>query len=197
MERKHYTDDELIEMIRRAGNGRKEALHFAYISWRSSAKAILVAAGAPATDAEDAIQEAIVVLDNNIRNGKYHQAGSLKNYFIGICKGRLYSNRRSTRRIEWTSDNWKMDGIEARQPETLMLEEEEKTIIRKMLDKMDEKCRQVLRLYKLSYSMKEIAEAAGLGNDNNARQRVHKCRKKMKELMAENPLFANYFKDQP
>lgn len=27
----------------------------------------------------------------NPRNGKYEQTDSLKNYFIGICKGRIYS----------------------------------------------------------------------------------------------------------
>jgi len=194
MSKAEYTDNQVIEMIKQGGHRRNEALRFIYTRFRNSAKAIMVAAGANAPDADDAIQEAIVVLDNSIRNGKYQQNSSLKNYFIGICKGRLYSNKRSTKRINWTDDNLKMDGIETQQPETLMLEEEEKSILHDILNLLDEKCRDVLRLYKLSYSMSEIAEETDLGNANNVRQWVFKCRKRLVKLASQNPSFINYFK---
>lgn len=194
MSKTQYTDSQVIEMINQGGQSRNEALRFIYTRFRNSAKAIIVAAGANAPDADDAIQEAIVVLDNSIRNGKYEQTGSLKNYFIGICKGRLYSNKRSTKRINWTDDNLKMDGIETEEPETLMLKEEEKTMLNDILNRLDEKCRAVLRLYKLSYTMSEIAVETDLSNANNVRQWVFKCRKRLVKLASQNPSFINYFK---
>lgn len=193
MSKAQYTDNQVIAMINKGGTSRNEALRFIYTSFRKSAKAIMVAAGANAPDADDAIQEAIVVLDNSIRNGKYQASSNLKNYFIGICKGRIYSNKRSTKRINWTDDNLKMDGIETTQPETLMLEEEEKSILNNLLNMLDEKCRDVLRLYKLSYAMDEIATETDLGNANNARQWVYKCRKRLTKLVSQNPSFQNYF----
>ena len=196
MEQIQYSDEKLIDMIRLTGEDRKTALRVIFLSWRSISKAIMMKSGANAEDADDAIQESILVLDNHIRNGKYQNTGSLRNYFIGICKGRIYSNRRSTKRIEWTDDHLKMDGIEIQQPETLMLKEEQKSIIQDMVNMLDKTCREVLKFYKLSYSMEEIAEMVGLGKANNARQRVFNCRKRLVKLVASNPSFANYFKNQ-
>jgi RNA polymerase sigma factor (sigma-70 family) len=193
LEKRQHTDAKLIAMIRQPGAGRKEALRFIFLSWQNIAKAILLKTGAHITEVENAIMEAIIVLDNHIRNSKYEKKSNLKNFFIGICKGRLYSNKRGTRRIEWTDDPLKIDGIEMQEPETLMLEKEEKTLIRNMLNMLDPKCREVLKLYQLSYPNKEIAEEVGLGNANNARQWVSICKKRLKELVIKNPLFTNYF----
>lgn len=193
LEKRQYTDAKLIAMIRQPDAGRKEALRFIFLSWQNIAKAILLKTGAHITEVENAIQEAIIVLDNHIRNSKYEKKSNLKNFFIGICKGRLYSNKRGTRRIEWTDNPLKIDGIEMQEPETLMLEKEEKTLIRNMLNMLDPKCREVLKLYQLSYPNKEIAEEVGLGNANNARQWVSICKRRLKELVIKNPLFANYF----
>ncbi len=45
----------------------------------------------------------------------------------------------------------------------------------------------------LNDSNKEIAEEIALGNANNARQWVFKCRGRLAKLAAKHPLFANYF----
>ncbi len=187
LEKRQYTDAKLIAMIRQPDAGRKEALRFIFLSWQNIAKAILLKTGAHITEVENAIQEAIIVLDNHIRNSKYEKKSNLKNFFIGICKGRLYSNKRGTRRIEWTDNPLKIDGIEMQEPETLMLEKEEKALIRNMLNMLDPKCREVLKLYQLSYPNKEIAEEVGLGNANNARQWVSICKRRLKELVIKNP----------
>ena len=195
LKRQQYTDEKLIEMIRQPGSGRKEALRFIFLSWQNIAKAILLKSGAQIAEVENALQEAIIVLDNHIRNNKYNQTSSLKNFFLGICKGRLYSNLRSSRRLEWTDDHSIMDGVEIKEPETIMLENEEKNIIKGMLNMMDKKCQEVLKLYQLSYPNKEIAIEVGLSNANNARQWVSICKKRLKELVVKNPMFANYFND--
>ena len=88
-----------------------------------------------------------------------------------------------------------MDGIELHEPESLMLEKEQKSIVRNMLKMLDGTCREVLKFYTLSYSMAEIAEETGLTNANTARQWVFKCKKRFAELAAKNSIFANYFKD--
>lgn len=188
-----YTDQQIAEMICKGNEDRNTALRYVYTSWRDYAKRTLLANGGKINDVEDAIQEAIVVLDNSLRNNKFQFGSSLKTYFIGICKGRLYSNRRSIHRMEWTDDNLKMDGVEPTQPETLMLSNEQKDIVGRMLNMLDETCRQILQLYRLSYSMAEIATEANLNNANNARQRVYKCRKRMAELATKNAEFAHYF----
>ncbi len=190
------TDTQILEHIKQSGTARKKALRLIYLNWRKSAQAILLSSGANLVDVEDAIQEAIIVLDNSIRNGKFLHQGNLKNYFIGICKGRLYSNKRSIQKINWIDDPVKIDGIEIQRPDTLALEEEQKEIIQRMLNLLDKKCKSVLMYFKLSYSMQSIAEEEDLGNTNNARQWVFKCRKRLTALVSKSPFFINYFKDQ-
>ena len=183
-------------MICSSTDRRKEGLRFIYLSWKNKARAILLESGAQESDVNDAIQEAIVILDNHIRHKKYKKQSSLKNYFIGICKKRIYSNLRSVRRFEWTDDQMKLDGMEDSEPETLMLNKEEKEILDSLLQMLDKKCHEILKLYRLSYPMKQIAEELDLENANNTRQWVLRCRKRLSDIVAKNPFYSNYFKDQ-
>lgn len=183
-------------MILESDQSRKFALRYVYLSWHEIALKILLKSGASLTDAEDSIQEAVIVFDNSIRHNKYAQLASLKNYFIGICKGRLFSNRRSTKRIDLVEELTEFDEINPVHPETLMIADEEKKVIATMLDQLDENCQEILRLYRLSYSMKEIGHQIGLDNTGTVRQRVFQCRKKLKAIVSKNPLFSNYFKQR-
>jgi RNA polymerase sigma factor (sigma-70 family) len=197
MEAQRIQDHQLIAMIRGSDEDRDKAFHFIYVEsgWRAAAQTLILAAGGSVPDAEDAIQEAIIVLDNNIRIHKYQKTGSLKNYFIGISRGRWYSNKRSVYRMNWTDDIAKMDSRATPEPEVLMLEEEQKDIVRSLFNSLDERCKEVLLLYRLAYSMDEISRKLSLGNANNARQRVFNCRKKLVELALRNARFSEFLKE--
>ena len=180
-------------MIRQPEKGRNAALKYVYLTWRKDAMNILRSAGAKINDIEDAIQEAIVVFDKGIRLGNFRGGSSLKTYFISICKGRISSNRRSVKRINWTDDHLSMDSVEEIQPEIIMLSEEKISIIRQMIGMLDKTCQEVLQLYKLNYSNQEIADKVNLGNTNNARQWVHKCKNRLKKIIAQHPNYHSYF----
>ncbi len=198
MDKVPYNDKELQAMIRKGDEERDEALHVIYSTWGIHALAILRSRGVSETDAEDARQDAIIVFDNHIRNGGYRGEGSMKNYFIGIFKWCLYSNLIKTQRIDWQEEDWIIDGTEEDHPEVLMLDKENKNLIRKLfeMEALGEKCKRLLKLYRLGLSMKEIAKSAQLGNANNARQRIHACRRKLANLVVNYPSLQNYFKNQ-
>lgn len=189
--KRRQSDEQLLAMMRGQEAEREAALHYIYVEagWCSIARRLLRANGSSREEAEDAIQEAMIVLDNHVRNYQYQQAASLKNFFIGICKGRWRSNRRSRQRLDYTDQPLPPDAAHNREPEVLMLEKEQKDLVRQMLRTLDERCRDLLSLYRLSYSMEEIAVEMDLGNANNARQRVHQCREKLSKLIASHPHF--------
>lgn len=84
-----YTDQQLIKMICLGGDDYYNALHYCFINWHEDAKRILLSKGNSIHNVEDSLQDAFIVFSTNIRTGKYRHMGScLKNYFIGICKGR-------------------------------------------------------------------------------------------------------------
>ncbi len=193
--RKHaYTDEQLIALLKGNDAEREIALHYIFVEsgWRRIALQVILARGGALHEAEDAIQEAIIVLDEHVRLGNFKGAATLKNYFIGICRGRWQSNRRSVRRIKWTDTPMPLTQADPDEPASLLLQSEQQDVVRNILAQMDERCRELLRIYMLGYAMEEIAAAADLGNANNARQRVHQCRQKLSKLIESTSLFDDY-----
>ncbi len=192
MFRKPYTEEQIICFLKAGGKDREMTLHYLFVEsgWRNAALRLIRALGGSIHEAEDAIQEAFIVLDNHVRTGRYQQMGGLKSYFLGICRGRWFSNRRSVHRLVFSdtlpaaSQKNSEDG-----PDAYVMKKEQKEHLRALLSQMDERCRDLLHMYRLNYTMEEIAQAFNLGNENNARQRVFQCRQKLAKLMQQNPFF--------
>lgn len=189
--KRSYTDEQIVAQIKAGGTVREETLRylFADSGWRTAALRLIRSLGGTQYEAEDAIQEAFIVFDNHIRTDRYQQISGLKSYFLGICRGRWYSNRRSVRRLVYSNDPVPRQSYDYEEPEKWAIEKEQKEQLRAVIDQMDERCRELLHLYKLNYSMEEIAQALNLGNENNARQRVFQCRQKLAKLIQDNPFF--------
>lgn len=189
--KRSYTDEQIVAQIKAGGTVREETLRylFADSGWRTAALRLIRSLGGTQYEAEDAIQEAFIVFDNHIRTDRYQQISGLKSYFLGICRGRWYSNRRSVRRLVYSDDPVPRQSYDYEEPEKWAIEKEQKEQLRAVIDQMDERCRELLHLYKLNYSMEEIAQALNLGNENNARQRVFQCRQKLAKLIQDNPFF--------
>lgn len=189
--KRSYTDEQIVAQIKAGGTVREETLRylFADSGWRTAALRLIRSLGGTQYEAEDAIQEAFIVFDNHIRTDRYQQISGLKSYFLGICRGRWYSNRRSVRRLVYSDDPVPRQSYDYEEPEKWAIEKEQKEQLRAVIAQMDERCRELLHLYKLNYSMEEIAQALKLGNENNARQRVFQCRQKLAKLIQDNPFF--------
>ncbi len=192
--KRKYTDEQLTTFLKGAASDRDTALRFIFVEsgWRRIAFRIIKSLGGGVQDAEDAIQEAIIVLDEHVRTGKYRQTANLKNYFLGICRGRWHSNRRSVHRVDWTPEPLFTYTADPDEPESILLKNEQKDALRAVLDQIDERCRELLHLYKLAYSMDEIAAALGFGNANAARQRTHHCRQKLAKMLEKMPFFDDF-----
>ena len=63
MERKTYTDEQIIEMIKLPSKTRKEALLYVFVIWGKVARGVLYKMGGEETDVDDAIQETVIVFD--------------------------------------------------------------------------------------------------------------------------------------
>ncbi len=188
---KAHSDEQIVAHIKAGGARREKVLHYLFTDsgWRPSAFRLIRSLGGTQHEAEDAIQEAFIVFDNHIRTDRYQQMGGLKSYFLGICRGRWYSNRRSVRRLIYSDAPLSGKGVEYEEPEKWTMENEQREQLRVVMGQMDERCRELLNLYKLNYSMEEIAQAFQLGSENNARQRVFQCRQKLAKLIQNNPFF--------
>jgi len=72
-------------------------------------------------------------------------------------------------------------------PELIYLDNELKENISKALDLLGIKCKKVLELWKLNYSMKEIAEKLDIKSEGMARKTKFQCYHKLLKLIEDNP----------
>lgn len=195
MDKKKYTDETLIKMIRGNYQERMVALRYIHTTsgWLELTKKILQKNQIQEADIKDALQEGLITLDEHIRNLKFKGDSSLKVFFIGICKGRVYSNRRSIKRQIYTAEVKTLDKINNDNPELKMMDIEHKEMIQQLLSKIGEPCKTVLTLYQLSYSMKEIATKIGK-SEAMAKKMSFTCRKKLRSFIDQNPHLLDYLK---
>lgn len=146
------------------------------------------ASGGGLADAKDVFQDAIVLLDRNLRTGKYEGKSSLRTYFTSIAKWRWVALRRSKGRntVELELELYDTGVVD---PELEYLDEERKAVLNQVISQMNERCQRMLNLYKLSHSMEEIAAQLGFANAEVAKNEVYKCRQKLKEYLQKLPEF--------
>ena len=190
-----FTDADLVQMICGQKLDRERALHYIFVhsGWLKEVMSGLRHQGVALQDANDAIQEALITLDKHVRSGSFDRTKPLKQYFWGICKGRAYSNNRSKKRIN--DDGVIPEEVISDTPETEMLKIEKKDIIRRLLNQLDETCRDLLSRYMLSFSMKEIKEEMQIVSDAMTRKKAHDCRQKLANMIDNNPTIKRYLKN--
>jgi RNA polymerase sigma factor (sigma-70 family) len=190
------TDDILIQLMCGQALDRDKAFQYIFVQsgWRKEAMNRLQKEGVSLQNAKDAVQEAVITLDKHVRDGHFNPNYALKDYFFGICKGRANSHKRSTKRIDNTDDFPIV--TTSNTPETDILQAEVEHIIRLLLNQLDDKCRDLLTHYMLSFSMKEIRDKMNITSDAMTRKMAHDCRKKLGELIDNNPTLKRYLKSE-
>ena len=192
-----YSSNELVNMLCGTEVNRELALYFIYkkSGWVEEVRSIMLRYGHDDVSIKDAIHDSIIILDKNVRNGQFKHEYTLKNYFFGICLGRVKSNKRTTRRIEDDVDVNQMNIEIIDTPESTFLQEELKNTIQKLLNLMDKTCQELLKKYMLSFSMKEIREILNIKSDVMTRKKAHECRSKLAQLIDSNPTIKRFLKE--
>ena len=184
-----HTDQEFIEAINAGGVEMERAALWFYndIEFRDQIFAFVKKNGGSTEEAEDVLHDGIQGLILNIRAGKYQQSGSVKAYLATICKNiwrtqfnrRIQLNKIKTKiksRIEHASPS----------PEHAYMWKEKSQLLTHVLDHLTASCKQVLGLWSLGYSFKEIGEKTNR-NEGAARKQKHDCFKKLMLFLKNNP----------
>lgn len=189
MSKQNYTDAEIVEAIKSGGKNREKAIAQLYNDKGLKygiAKIIRNNKGS-SEDAEEVFQEGIIILHRNVRSGKYQPEGSLKSYLISICRLHWMNLLRKKSKISLTDDQRTFDEPDLETPEILVESEERKNTLHIILEKQGERCREILKMWQLSHSMEEIAEAMGLSSALMARKAKYRCMKALTEFLKERP----------
>lgn len=157
-------------------------------------------------DADDALQDGIILLDEMVRDGRFRGESSVKTFLISICRNIMRNKVRSAEKVIYKEEIKEADlddtSVHDATPEEAMLilessekERQRDSILRGLLTQLTDRCQDVLRLYYYeSYSMAKIALERGLENANQAGKAAFQCRKQLYDLISKQPTLMNFLK---
>lgn len=185
MKTNNWTDNQFLEAITSGGTSRETALRGIYEDIELKRKVISFVRNRKGNteDGQDMFHEGIIVLDRNIREGKFRGEAPLKGYLYSICRflwmNQLRKNAHTTQGAELVLANEPDDNT----PEIAVIAAERKDLLNSLLSKLGERCQQILELWKLSYSMEEIAGTLGFSSAGMARKAKYRCHLSLVEIV--------------
>jgi RNA polymerase sigma factor (sigma-70 family) len=189
-----WTDQALIKAIRGGGAARDAALQHLYLrpGLREAVFRHVLDHGGRREDAQDIFQESLVIFDRNLREGRFEGKSALTTYFVAIAKWRWLTVRRQQGRYT-ELDPIHFDG-EVDSPEQDALRAEQRELLQDALGRIGDRCKQLLTLYQLEYSMKEIAEQMQYESADVAKKEAYRCRLRLRDLLEKSPEWSHLLK---
>lgn len=186
---KDLTDQELVTAIKKGGAGRQQAIRYIYDKAVLRQKVIHFVRQNQGNeeDGSDMFHEGIIVLDRNIREDKFRAESSLEGYLYSICRFLWQNQRRKKARVELKDDPSQMDQIETTTPETHLITDEKKHLLQRAMEQLGERCKRILELWQLSYSMEEIAAEMNFSSAQMARKNKYRCQQSLMQFFKEQP----------
>lgn len=191
-----FSDTLIIEYIKAGGQKRQKAISLIYKDEKLKKQIISFVTNNSGSRDEgiDIFHEGIIAFDENVRNNKYKGTGQLKGYLYSTCRFLWLNRLKRDKRMVYTSEQSELDQVSLDTPEHLSMKEEQKEIIHQLLSLLGEKCQKILELWKLSYSMEEIAQEVGLKDAGIARRQRYNCYQKLLQEIDKKPNLRNVLK---
>lgn len=144
---------------------------------------------------DDILQEGIMILVENIQNGKFRGDSKVNTYLLGICKFLILGSAKKKDIISLQGHFQEGDEKVAipmydhfEEIEQTEAEQTRDTTLMEIIEKMDEKCQTALKLfYYEKLKMAEIAIKRELKNAQQAKKAVGRCRDKLRIVIKSNP----------
>lgn len=176
-------DAKILDLIR---SGDEEALVLLYESNRRQVTALVTRNHGTADDANDVLQDAVIVLWERVRQGRYEVRAKL-NTFVFATARNIWLRQLARRRREMPMDmQHDTTAVEDPSPLEEMIETETGQRIARALVRLGEPCKTLLTLfYWEEASMQLIAGRLGFANAETAKSKKYQCKQALRKLLGE------------
>lgn len=160
--------------------------------WKKTVSSYVQQHGGNTEDVEDVFQEAVIAFERAVRKEIFKGESSLITFFVSIAKRKWWSiikRRKPTEEIALHHVEQEVDSAE-----DYALKEEKKHFLTQALSRIGERCKKILQLYQLDYSMEEIAAATGISSADMAKKEAYRCRGRLRQFFDDNPGWKNLVK---
>lgn len=168
------------ELLDRIQSGDKDVLVSIYKSNFSMIRSYVIKNQGRDEDAEDLLQDALIVLWQKVQKGNFELSSKLSTYLMAICKN-LWLKR--LHKLQ------KMDGEDKILPHLHVCADNFSEIsdfkhLQKALDEIGETCKQLLLLFYFDGNdMEQIARKMQFANADTAKAKKYQCFKKLETLI--------------
>ncbi len=135
-------------------------------------------------DADDLLQEALVILWERVRSGRFEHTARLDTFVFATAKN-LWLRRLAQKRREAPAP-LDPDLFPTAGPSSLddLVDSERAAAVHAALDRLGDPCRELLLLfYWEEFSMEEIALRLGFANADTAKAKKYQCKKALQGLL--------------
>ena len=177
-------DARILDQIR---NGKEEAMVGLYKTNERQITSFITRNNGTKDDAEDMLQEALVILWERVRTGRYEHTAKISTFVFATVKNMwLRKIARAGREILSDMQNDPTPSNELSVLEE-MIETEEAAAVGTALTTLGDPCRQLLLLYYWEeLSMDEIAVQMGFANADTVKSKKYQCKKALEKLLMES-----------
>lgn len=174
------TERRLVERIARGDDAALASLYD--VNWKVTVSYVLRNSGTT-DDAKDLLQEALVILWERIRSGRFEASAQLGTFLHGTVRN-LWLRRLARRRRESPDTMGDDRASDAPSPFEELVESEEAGLVRDALNRLGDPCRRLLMLfYWEELPMEEIAARMGFANAETAKSKKYQCKKALEALL--------------
>ena len=173
------------EFIQRIKTNDRTVLGELFLRYRRMISGYVLKNGGDENDAEDIIQETIIVLWQKVNSDALQLTVKLGTYLLAIAKNKWLAELRKRKKI---SPQVIDENITNGNPSSLeeLVTEEKIEYVRSTLDMLQPICKKLLLLYYFEEkNMKEIAKILNLANADVAKSKKYQCKKSLEELLKE------------
>ncbi len=176
-----HDDARILDMIRR---GDEQALVTLYEANKAMIASFIARNNGTHDDYEDMLQEALVILWERVRSGRYEYASKISTFLFATVRN-IWLRRLAKAKREIPSELASVDRPDpADSALDTMIEEEEALAVRRAMDSIGEQCRQLLTLfYWEECSTEEIAQRMGFANADTVKSRKYQCKKALEQAL--------------
>lgn len=169
------TDEKIIALIQ---EGRHDRAFVKLYKGYPPVEKLIVSKGGQKEDAQDVFQEALIILCRKVKSGEFQLLSKLSTYLYSVC--RFIWSDELKKRNKWKSSEH--SELEAEVSNEAIIREEKFTLAEKAIEKLGEKCRDILTMFYLkSFSMQKIAQKLGYSSTSSVKTQKYKCLERAKK----------------
>jgi RNA polymerase sigma factor (sigma-70 family) len=177
------SDARILDGIRR---GDETALVTLYNTHRRPITAHVMRNNGTADDADDMLQEALIVLWERVRAGTFEHTAALGTFLFATARNLWLRRLARARREQPFDPAAETTSTDDPSPLDELIDDEQTATVRTAMDRLGEPCRSLLLLfYWEEETMEEIARRLGFANAATAKSKKYQCKEQLKHLAKE------------